>query len=45
MSNLKKNIAYNFIYQLLVMILPFITAPYLARTIGAEGVGIYSFSQ
>lgn len=43
MSNLKNNIAYNFIYQLLIMILPFITAPYLARTIGAEGVGTYSF--
>lgn len=45
MSSFKKNIAYNFIYQLLILILPFITAPYLARTIGAEGVGTYSFSQ
>ncbi|HBJ1651638.1 oligosaccharide flippase family protein [Clostridium botulinum] len=45
MSNLKKNIIYNFTYQLLILILPFITAPYLARTIGANGIGIYSFSQ
>lgn len=45
MSNLKKNIAFNFTYQLLIIIVPFITAPYLARTIGASGVGTYSFSQ
>lgn len=44
-SSLKKNIAYNFTYQLLILVLPFITAPYLARTIGASGVGTYSFSQ
>ena len=44
-TNLKKNIAYNFIYQILILLLPFITAPYLSRTIGANGVGIYSFSQ
>lgn len=45
MNTLKKNIIYNFLYQILVLILPFITAPYLARTVGANGIGIYSFSQ
>lgn len=45
MGRLKKNIMYNFIYQILIMVLPFITAPYLARKIGASGVGVYSFSQ
>lgn len=43
--NLRKNIIFNFAYQILALILPFITAPYLSRTIGAEGVGVYSFSQ
>ena len=43
--NLKKNILFNFAYQILALVLPFITAPYLSRTIGAEGVGVYSFSQ
>lgn len=43
--NLRKNILFNFSYQILALVLPFITAPYLSRTIGAEGVGIYSFSQ
>ncbi|MBQ9375344.1 MAG: flippase [Ruminococcus sp.] len=44
MSTLKKNIVYNFLYQLLILILPLITAPYLARVIGPQGVGVYSFS-
>ncbi|WP_455136112.1 flippase [Thermophilibacter sp.] len=44
MANLKTNIAYNFAYQLLILVLPLVTAPYLARVIGAEGVGVYSYS-
>ena len=32
------------LYQILVMILPLITAPYLARVIGATGTGLYSYS-
>lgn len=44
MSNLKSNFIYNIIYQILVIILPFITAPYLSRVIGAEGTGIYSYT-
>lgn len=44
MKSLKKNVLYNSIYQFLILFLPFITAPYLARVIGATGVGIYSYS-
>lgn len=44
MSRLKSNITYNFVYQFLILFLPFVTAPYLSRVIGAEGVGIYSYS-
>lgn len=43
-SSLRKNVVYNFAYQLLILVLPLVTAPYLARVIGAEGVGIYSYS-
>lgn len=32
------------IYEILVIILPFITSPYIARVIGAEGLGVYSFT-
>lgn len=44
MKNLKRNFGYNLIYQVLVIILPLITAPYVARVLGAENIGIYSFS-
>ena len=44
MSNTKKNVVYNTLYHILTLIVPLITAPYLARTIGAEGVGIYSYT-
>lgn len=44
MSNPKKNFIYNLIYQCLVLIIPLITAPYLARVIGVEGVGTYSYT-
>lgn len=43
-NNVKKNYIYNLIYQIVVMILPLITTPYLSRVIGAEGIGIYSYT-
>lgn len=42
-TSTKKNLVYNIIYQITILILPLITAPYLARIIGAEGVGIFSY--
>ena len=44
MSSARKNYIYNLIYQILTMMLPLITAPYLSRVIGAEGTGIYSYT-
>ncbi|MGM0123827.1 hypothetical protein IGI37_001201 [Enterococcus sp. AZ194] len=39
-----KNYLYNVGYQVLVMILPLITVPYIARVIGAQGVGINAYT-
>lgn len=39
----KKNFIYNSTYQLLAIIIPLITTPYLTRTIGASGLGDYSY--
>lgn len=44
MANLKKNIAYNTVYHILILILPLITAPYVSRILGPEGIGIYSYT-
>ncbi|MFR0899713.1 MAG: flippase [Anaerobutyricum sp.] len=44
MKTLEKNFIYNVLYQLLVIVLPLITAPYIARTLGAESVGVYSYT-
>lgn len=40
----KKNFIYNVVYQVLLLILPLITTPYIARVIGPEGVGIQSYT-
>lgn len=37
------NLVFNMSYQIVILILPFITAPYLARVVGAEGIGTYTF--
>lgn len=44
MSDIKKNYIYNMAYQVLQMIMPLITAPYVSRVLGADGVGIYSYT-
>lgn len=43
MGKITKNYIYNLIYQLFVMFVPLVTAPYLARVLGAEGTGTYSY--
>lgn len=41
--SIKKNFLYNVSYQLLVIFIPLITAPYVSRVIGVSGVGIISY--
>lgn len=43
MGRIVKNYLYNLIYQLLVILVPLLTAPYLARVLGANGTGQYSY--
>lgn len=45
MGKTKKNIIYNLTYQILILIIPLITAPYLSRVLGVDGVGSYSYVQ
>lgn len=39
-----KNFLYNVSYQLLVIILPLVTVPYVSNILGAEGIGNYAFT-
>lgn len=43
-KSIKQNIAYQTFYEILAIILPLITSPYISRIIGAEGLGIFSFT-
>ena len=43
-KSIKKNYIYNLFYQIITVILPVITAPYLSRVIGAEAIGIHSYT-
>ena len=42
--SIKKNYIYNTLYEILAIIAPLITAPYVSRVFGADGVGIYSYT-
>ena len=43
-NSIKKNFLYNASYQVLALILPLITSPYISRVMGAERIGIYSYA-
>lgn len=43
-KSITKNYIYNLLYQILILILPLITAPYISRVLGAESIGIYSYT-
>lgn len=44
MRQLVKNLSYQTLYQILAVCLPLITTPYVSRILGAEGLGIYSYT-
>lgn len=39
-----KNFLYNLSYQILVLILPLITVPYVSNILGSKGIGDYAFT-
>lgn len=43
-KSLKKNYLYNVSYQILLLIVPFITTPYISKTLGVNNIGIYSYT-
>ncbi len=43
-KSLVKNYIYNLVYQVLILIMPLVTTPYVSRVLGAENIGIYSYT-
>lgn len=43
-QSVKKNFIFQIIYQVIILVIPLIIAPYLARKLGRDSVGIYSFT-
>ena len=43
-KSITKNYIYNLTYEILALILPLITTPYISRILGAENIGIYSYT-
>ena len=43
-KSITKNYLYNLIYQILIIIIPIITTPYVSRVLETDGIGKYSFS-
>lgn len=44
-TSVLRNYIYNTSYQILVLIAPLITTPYVSRVLGATGIGVYSYAQ
>lgn len=43
-KSLGRNIAYQTLYQILLIFLPIVTSPYVSRILGADRIGIYSYT-
>ena len=44
MKEVNKNFIYNILYQVFIYIIPLITTPYISRVLGANNIGIYSYT-
>ena len=44
MASIKKNFLYNVLYQILLIVLPLITTPYISRVLGVVGIGMYTYT-
>lgn len=44
MPSVRKNFAFSLVYEFLALAIPLVTAPYLSRVLGPNGLGSYSLS-
>ena len=43
-SSTNKNYVFNLIYEIVALLIPLITTPYISRVVGPEGIGTYSYT-
>ncbi|WP_444195881.1 oligosaccharide flippase family protein, partial [Catenibacterium sp.] len=43
-NSVKKNLLYQSFYEIIIIILPLLTSPYISRVLGAENLGIFSYT-
>ena len=43
-DSISKNLLYNISYQIMLILLPLVTTPYISRVLQVDGVGIYSYT-
>lgn len=43
-SSIKKNLMYNILLQVVTLLIPLVTVPYVSRVLGKDGVGTYSYT-
>lgn len=43
-SKVGKNFLYNVAYQILIVLMPLITSPYVSRVLGASNLGVYTYT-
>ena len=44
-KKIAKNYIYNSLYQVLILITPLITTPYVSRVLGVTGIGVYNYTR
>lgn len=43
-KSIAKNFLYNLLFQIVTLLIPLITVPYISRVLGKEGIGVHSFT-
>ncbi|MCB2339595.1 flippase [Clostridium estertheticum] len=43
-KSIAKNFTYNLLFQIVSLLIPLMTVPYISRILGKEGIGVYSYT-
>lgn len=44
MKSIRRNFLYQALYEVLIILMPLATSPYISRILGAEAIGVYSYT-